>query len=89
MEAHDIRDRREILPGVTLTRSTLGGFSVEAGADYIGWMHASSGDYWNAYLRVPGAEGRYLGRFHPQVEAARRIAHAAGHPVPGEDDRTD
>jgi hypothetical protein len=81
MEARDVRDRTELSPGVTLVRSTLGGFSVVADGDYIGWIHASSGDYWNAYLRVPGVEGRYLGRFHPQAEAARRIVQASGRPT--------
>jgi hypothetical protein len=81
MEARDMRDRTEILPGITLVRSTLGGFSIEADGDYLGWIHASSGDYWNAYLRVPGAEGRYLGRFHPQTEAARHIVEASGRPT--------
>lgn len=78
MEARGARDHIEVLPGITLVRSTLGGFSIEADGDYIGWIHASSGDHWNAYLRVPGGEGRYLGRIRPQLEAARRIAEAAG-----------
>ena len=79
-----MRDRTELFPGVVLTRSTLGGFSIEADGHYIGWIHASSGDYWNAYQRVPGsAEGRYLGRFHPQAEAARRIVQASGRPTSG------
>ena len=77
-----MRDQTELFPGVVLRRTTLGGFSIEADGDYIGWIHASSGDYWNAYLRVPGsAEGRYLGRFHPQAEAARRIVEASGRPT--------
>jgi hypothetical protein len=65
--------------GVTLTRSTLGGYAVEWNGNYIGWIHASSGDTWNAYLRSArnGSAGSPLGRF-TQNEAVRQIAIAAG-----------
>jgi hypothetical protein len=66
---------REVLPGVTLVRSTDGGLSVHQDGQYIGFIHASFGDQWNAYLRVPGNGGQYLGRFR-QDEAVRRIVVA-------------
>ena len=77
MEARDVRDKKEIFPGIMLIRSTLGGYAIEADGNYIGWMHASNGDYWNGYLRAPGGEGHFVGRFRPQLEAARRIVEAA------------
>jgi len=63
--------------GVTLTRSPLGGFAVEWNGNFIGWIHASSGDQWNAYLRRDGSSGTPLGRF-TQNKAVRQIAIAAG-----------
>lgn len=69
---------KEILPGVCLEVSTVGGYSVTHDGDYIGWIHASVGDRWNAYRRVPGDPmGDHLGRFN-QVEAVRRIVAASG-----------
>jgi hypothetical protein len=54
---------REIFPGVTLKVSVMGGYSVERDGDYIGWIHASIGDQWNAYVRRPGTGGDLLGRY--------------------------
>ena len=71
--------------GVTLTRSPLGGYSVEWNGNFIGWIHASFGDKWNAYVRgaQEGDPGNQLGRF-TQNEAVRQIAIAAGWPgTPG------
>jgi len=64
--------------GVTLTRR-FGGYSVEWNGKSIGWLHASFGDKWNAYLRAAetGDSGHLLGRF-TQKEAVRQIAIAAG-----------
>lgn len=67
--------KREILPGITLSVSVLGGYSVEREGDYIGWIHASIGDRWNAYVRRPGATGDLLGRY-AQDEAVRAIVTA-------------
>jgi hypothetical protein len=72
--------RREAYPGgVKLIRTELGGVAVLWGGRLIGWMHASLGDKWNAY--VPGREagdgGRLLGRF-TEEEAVRQIALEAG-----------
>jgi hypothetical protein len=71
----------KILPGVTLRRSVEGGYSVERGGEYIGWIHASLGDQWQAYVRRPGAGGDRLGRFS-QVEAVRAVVTASGPPAP-------
>lgn len=66
---------RDVLPGVTLKVSVMGGCSVECGGDYIGWIHASIGDRWNAYARRPGTSGEFLGRY-TQDEAVRVIVAA-------------
>lgn len=65
--------------GVRLTRNSLGGHTVEWNGTCIGWMHASIGDRWNAYVggAKPGAPGTHLGRF-TRTEAVRQIAMAAG-----------
>ena len=67
--------RREILPGVTLEVSVMGGYSIKRKGDYIGWIHASVGDRWNAYVRRPGTSGDLLGRY-PQEEAVKVIVAA-------------
>jgi hypothetical protein len=41
----------------------------------IGWIHASIGDRWNAYVRRPGTSGKLLGRF-AQEEAVKAIVAA-------------
>ena len=66
---------REILPGVALTVSVVGDYSVERDGDYIGWIHASIGNRWNAYVRRPGASGDLVGRF-AQEEAVKAIVTA-------------
>lgn len=68
----------ELPHGVTMQRSSLGGFSVYVGGSNVGWIH-ESGDMWNAYLRLPGEPGRPLGRFD-QLNAVRRVAFEAGWP---------
>jgi len=66
------------LHGIRLTRR-FGGYAVEWNGTFIGWLHASYGDRWNAYLPAAkaGDPGELLGRF-TQTEAVRRIAIAAG-----------
>lgn len=66
---------REFLPGVVLKVSVMGGYSVERESDYIGWIHASIGDRWSAYVRRPGTSGDHLGRF-TQEEAVKAIVTA-------------
>ncbi|GIE96689.1 hypothetical protein [Paractinoplanes rishiriensis] len=73
---------REFFPkGITLSRNDLGGLAVEWNGIFIGWIHASIGDQWNAYVRGKknGDPGIMLGRF-TKDEAVRRIALAAGWP---------
>jgi|SRR4051812_28623387 hypothetical protein len=67
--------KREVLPGVTLTVSVIGGYSIERDGDYIGWIHASIGNRWNAYVRRPGTGGDLVGRF-VQEEAVKAIMTA-------------
>ncbi|MET8148008.1 hypothetical protein ACIBSW_13835 [Actinoplanes sp. NPDC049668] len=65
--------------GVTLSRSPLGGHTVNWDGTFIGWIH-ESGDHWNAFLRgKKGEPGTPLGRF-PEDEAVRQIAIASGWP---------
>jgi hypothetical protein len=66
---------REIA-GATLTVSTMGGYSVTYDGEYIGFIHATVGDRWNAYVRRVGELDHHLGRFG-QEEAVRRIVLAA------------
>jgi hypothetical protein len=68
--------------GVALSRSQLGGYAVEWNGKFIGWIHPSVGDKWNAYVRSTkqgNSTGTPLGRFI-QNEAVRQIAIAAGWP---------
>lgn len=69
------RGHREIVPGVALTVSTMGGYSIDRDGDYIGWIHASVGDQWNAYVRRPGTSGDFVGRFGQQ-DAVKAIMTA-------------
>ncbi|GAA2886919.1 hypothetical protein Acy02nite_24330 [Actinoplanes cyaneus] len=75
--------KREFMPGVVLKVSVMGGYSVERENDYIGWIHASIGDRWSAYVRRPGTSGDLLGRF-TQEEAVKAIVVAwdEGAPLP-------
>lgn len=75
MERRIPPEQREILPGVALSVSTMGGYSIERGGDYIGWIHAGVGDQWSAYVRRPGTTGDLLGRFG-QAEAVKAIVTA-------------
>lgn len=75
MERRVSPTKREVLPGVTLTVSVAGGYSIERDGDYIGWIHASLGDHWNAYVRRPGTGGDLVGRF-AQEDAVKAIVSA-------------
>ena len=68
-----------LLQGVMLTRTDLGGMRVDWNGNLIGWLHASIGDRWNAYVCGQKADGpgRLIGRF-TKDEAVRRIALEAG-----------
>lgn len=71
--------QNDLPEGVTLQRSSLGGFSIYVGAKFVGWIH-ESGNQWNAYLRQPhGEPGLPLGKFSHK-EAVRRVALEAGWP---------
>jgi hypothetical protein len=76
MIERQVRPRTCEIAGATLTVSTSGGYSVHHNGAYIGYIHASVGDRWNAYRRRPGALDDYLGKF-VQEEAVRRIVLAS------------
>lgn len=61
--------------GAKLIVSTSGGYSVLYDGVYIGYVHASLGDHWNAYIRRVKALDDHLGRFR-QEDAVRRIIGA-------------
>jgi hypothetical protein len=76
MKRYVLSRTREIA-GAVLTISTSGGYSVLVDGDYIGFMHAAQGNMFNAYQRVPGKSGNWLGKFGPE-DAVRAIMSACG-----------
>ena len=69
--------RRHEIHGAVLEVSTSGGYSVLFGGAYLGYIHASVGDRWNTYRRVPDSVAAYLGKFN-QDDAVDAILRAAG-----------
>ena len=76
MERRVPSSTREIA-GANLTISTMGGYSVEVDGVYIGFMHASQGNLFNAYQRVPGQPDNWLGMFIAE-DAVHAIMGACG-----------
>lgn len=72
-----VPSRTPEIAGATLTISTTNGYSVEIDGDYVGFMHAAQGDMFNAYQRVPGKPGNWLGKFRAE-DAVRAIMSACG-----------
>lgn len=69
--------------GATLTMSTMGGYSVTHEGDYLGFIHATQGDLWNTYLRVPeDSAADWLGKLR-QDDAVLAILRAAGRATDG------
>jgi hypothetical protein len=64
---------REVLPGVVVIRSVSGSVSVVDHGRFAGWLHASSGATWNAFV-PPGTN---LGKF--TMESAAQVIVAANH----------
>jgi hypothetical protein len=68
--------------GVTLTRNSLGGLSIEWDGTFVGWLYEGR-DGWSA--SICGATvcdpGVFLGRFGKD-EAVRRVLTEAGWPGP-------
>lgn len=64
-----------MIAGATLTVSTMGGYSVHLGGTYIGYIHASVGDQWNAYVRRLDNLDDHLGRF-TQDRAVQQIVES-------------
>jgi hypothetical protein len=72
--------RTDLPHGVTLSKSSLGGFQVEWNGEPIGWIH-ENGEEWNAYKSGTAPyNGEKLGRW-PQAMAVQKIAFAAGWPA--------
>ena len=75
-----MRERQVLeIAGATLTVSTSNGYSVHIEGDYVGYVHASVGDRWNAYLRRGDAPAEHLGKFVLD-EAVRRIVRPLSSP---------
>lgn len=68
--------RRTIL-GATLTVSTVNGWSVSIGNDYLGYLHASIGNRFNAYRRRRSQPDEWLCKAD-LVEGVRSILLASG-----------
>lgn len=64
---------REVLPGVVVSRSMSGSVSVIDHGRFVGWLHASSGATWNAFM----SSGTNLGKF--TMESAARVIVTAYH----------
>ena len=60
-------------PGIKLTRNDLGGLAVTWNGKFIGWIHASIGDRWNAYARRQAVRARPAHR--PVHQKRGRTAH--------------
>ncbi len=61
--------------GAVLSVSTMGGYSVHRGEEYLGFIHATVGDQWNAYVRRPDELADHLGRFG-QEQAVQQIVES-------------
>lgn len=70
-------EEREIMPGIFLSRGSLGATVVKKKGRILGWLHASYGQQWNAYLANGPHGGEHLGRF-TQYDAVNIIVEAAG-----------
>jgi len=72
-----VPSRTREIAGAVLVISTSGGHSVLVDGDYIGFLHAAQGNMFNAYQRVPGQSGNWLGKFGEE-DAVRAIMSACG-----------
>ncbi len=73
--------QREIA-GAVLSLSTMGGFSVIHGSDYVGYLHASVGDQFNVYRRKVNATDDWLGKYRLE-DGVKAILRACGRTVEG------
>jgi hypothetical protein len=65
------------IAGALLVRSTSGGYSIMHAGDYIGYVHASVGNQWNAYRRMTNELDTHLGRLSIE-EAVRAVLRSCG-----------
>ena len=78
---HRVPSRAREIAGATLTISTTGGYSVLVDGDYIGYLHVSQGDQFNAYQRVAGGTDKWLGKFAVD-DGVRAVMGACGRAAP-------
>ncbi|MDQ1721488.1 MAG: hypothetical protein QOI26_1222 [Pseudonocardiales bacterium] len=71
--------QREIA-GAVLTLSTKGGYSVTHRSDYLGYLHASVGDQFNAYRRKVNEMDDWLGKYRLE-DGVKAILRACGRTV--------
>jgi hypothetical protein len=64
---------REVLPGVVVIRSVSGTVSVVDHGRFAGWLHASSGATWNAFVPPDTNLGKFT------MESAAQAIVAAYH----------
>jgi hypothetical protein len=79
MERRVPRGQTEIA-GAVLTLSTMGGYSVTHRSEYLGYLHASVGDQFNAYRRKINELDDWLGKYRLE-EGVKAILRACGRPV--------
>lgn len=70
-----VRPAAREVAGAHLVVSAMGGYSVQRGSDYLGYIHASVAPLWNAYSRRIGQDDLYLGKME-QGEAVLAIIEA-------------
>lgn len=75
---------RHTPPGVTLTTSTMGGYSVHRGDNYLGYIHTTGPGRFRAYARHNGPDDLLLGGelTHDQAVTAVVTAFDRRLPVP-------
>lgn len=79
MERHVPGGRLEIA-GAVLTASTMGGYSLTYRNEYVGYLHAGSGDQFNAYRRKVNEMDDWLGGFRLD-EGVKAILRACGRTI--------
>lgn len=67
--------------GATLAVSTMGGYSVTLGDEYLGYLHASVGGKFNTYRRKTNQLDDHLGKF-VMDDAVLAILRACGKAIP-------
>jgi hypothetical protein len=69
---------REVLPGVVVSRGASGAVSVIDHGRFAGWLHASSGATWNAFVPPGTRLGKITLQYAAQVIVTAYHARKAG-----------